>query len=77
MHPLLLKAHAASFKSVAERGATPVALGINAVETWLDGISHRDAPTNFWWWSTGEDPGIRPVPGDHEAWKYLSPKSVI
>lgn len=77
MHPELLRTHAASFTAVAERGGTLVVLGINAVETWLDGINHRDAPTNFWWWSTGEDPGIRPVSPGHEAWKFLSPKSVI
>lgn len=77
MHPDLLKAHADEFKAVARRGDTLVVLGINDVQTWLESISHRDAPTNFWWWSTGEDPGIRPVSPGHEAWHFLSPKSVI
>lgn len=77
MHPELLCRNADEFRGVAERGHTLVVLGINQVETWLDGITHRDAPTNFWWWSTGEDPGIRPVSPEHEAWRFLSPKSVI
>lgn len=77
MHPELLQAHAAEFREVSERGDTLVVLGINEVHTWLPGLSYRDAPTNFWWWSTGEDPGIRPTASDHEAWHYLSPKSVI
>ncbi|MGP6174011.1 hypothetical protein [Corynebacterium sp. A21] len=77
MHPELLQEHAAEFRAVAEEGNTLVVLGINEVQNWLAGISHRDAPTNFWWWSTGEDPGIRPTAAGHEAWQYLSPKSVI
>lgn len=77
MHPELLQAHAPEFFQVAERGGTLVVMGINEAHTWLPGLTYRDAPTNFWWWSTGEDPGIRPTSLEHEAWRFLSPKSVI
>ncbi|HHU44586.1 MAG TPA: hypothetical protein GXZ46_02935 [Actinomycetales bacterium] len=77
MHPGLVRAHAEEFRAVAEAGNTLVVLGINEVESWLPGLRHFDRPTNFWWWSVGEDPGIRPASGDHPAWKYLASKAVI
>ncbi len=77
MHPGLVRDRAAQFRAVAEAGNTLVVLGINGVESWLPGLRHFDRPTNFWWWSVGEDPGIRMASGDHPAWKHFSSKAVI
>ncbi|WP_245532955.1 hypothetical protein [Corynebacterium ulceribovis] len=77
MHPDLVRAHADEFLEVAQRGNTLVVLGINEAETWVPGLIHMDRPTNFWWWSVGEDPGIRLDSPTHPAWKYLTSKATI
>lgn len=77
LHPDLVARNAAQFRSVAERGATIVALGESGAHTWLPGVSWEPRPTNFWWWLTKEDPMIRTRSHDHESWQYLTTKSVI
>lgn len=77
MHPGLVRSHANLFLEVARSGNTLVVLGINEVETWLPGLTHLERPTNFWWWSVGEDPGIRLDSSTHEAWRYLTSKATI
>ncbi|PTR32122.1 hypothetical protein C8K36_1011172 [Rhodococcus sp. OK519] len=77
LHPELLRRHTAQLLAVAHRGGTLVVLGENAAHTWLPGVSWTARPTNFWWWLEGEDPLIRTRSPEHEAWEYLSTKSVI
>ncbi len=77
LHPELLRRHTAQILAVAERGGTLVVLGENAAHTWLPGVTWTARPTNFWWWLEGEDPLIRTRSPEHEAWEYLSTKSVI
>lgn len=76
-HPELLEAFAPSFLSVAERGGTLVVFGENRTHTWLPGISWEARPTNFWWWRTGEDHGMRRRNLDHPIWEYFSEPSTI
>lgn len=77
LHPDLVREHSTQLRAVAESGRTLVVLGCNEVETWLPGVHHHDRPTNFWWWRTGEDPGIRPRIDDSPPWRYLTPKAVV
>lgn len=59
--------------SVAERGGTVVVLGENEIDTWLPGLRrHEPCAINYWWWRTGEDPGIRMRNPGHQAWNHLS-----
>jgi hypothetical protein len=77
LHPELLRRHAPTLRSVAHRGATLLVLGETDVHTWLPDLDWTPRPTNFWWWLTGEDPGIRPDTPDHSIWQHLHPDDVI
>ncbi|OLT42966.1 hypothetical protein BJF87_08750 [Gordonia sp. CNJ-863] len=77
LHPELVRKHTAQLLAVPQRGGTLVVLGENAAHTWLPGVSWSPRPTNFWWWLEGSDPLIRTRNPEHEAWEYLSTKSVI
>jgi hypothetical protein len=77
LHPGLLRRHAASVLAVAERGGTLVVLGEAGAHTWLPGLSWSPRPTNFWWWRTGQDPGIRRHNADHPIWRHLEASDVV
>ncbi|MBA0052522.1 hypothetical protein E0L36_17015 [Streptomyces sp. AJS327] len=78
LHPRLLRERADDLLTVAARGGTLVVLGENEITPWLPGLAeHRPAETNFWWWRTGEDPGIRVRSPRHEAWAHLSERAVV
>jgi hypothetical protein len=77
LHPRLLHQHARTLRGVPERGATLLVLGEVAAHTWLPGLDWTPRPTNFWWWRTGEDPGIRPHTPEHPIWAHLGADDVI
>lgn len=77
LHPRLLAAKAPDVLRVAERGGTIVVLGENAVTGWLPGLrALRPVETDFWWWRTGGDNGVRHGHEGHEAWKFLTDRAV-
>jgi len=76
LHPGLLREHAGTLLQVAGRGGTLVVLGEVEAHTWLPGAAWTARPANFWWWLSGEDPGIRRESPDHPIWAYLTPKHV-
>lgn len=76
-HPALLRKHAAEMLAVAERGGVLVVFGENAVHTWLPGVRWDGRETNFWWWRTGEDHGMRCRNLDDPIWRYFSERAVI
>jgi hypothetical protein len=77
LHPTLLVSAAPEILTVAERGGTVIVLGENEIAPWLPGLrSHRPAETDFWWWRTGADPGVRLRSPDHPAWRHLTERSV-
>lgn len=76
-HPALLGKHGPALYEVVERGGVLVVFGENAAHEWLPGISWEPRPTNFWWWRTGEDHGMRLQPSDAPIWDFFSEKSMI
>lgn len=76
-HPRLLARHAEAVLEVARRGGTLVVLGENSAHQWLPGVRWQARPTNFWWWRTGEDHGMRLRSPEHPVWNYLSQRAVI
>ncbi|WP_265690069.1 hypothetical protein [Streptomyces griseolus] len=77
LHPVLLARAAPALLRVAHAGGTVVVLGENTLTGWLPGLrGSLPAETNFWWWRTGEDSGVRRNHEDHEAWEFLSTRSV-
>lgn len=76
-HPDLLRRHAAEFLAVAERGGVLLVYGENSAHTWLPGVTWEGRPTNFWWWRTGEDHGMRQRNPEDPIWPYLSERAMI
>ncbi|MEV6161379.1 hypothetical protein AB0L71_05550 [Streptomyces sp. NPDC052052] len=77
LHPGLLAKAAPALLTVAERGGTVVVLGENDITGWLPGLEACEpAETNFWWWRTGDDNGVRRTHEGHEAWDFLSERAV-
>lgn len=76
-HPERLREHAADFLAVAERGGVLVVFGENQVQDWLPGVLWHAVPTNFWWWRTGEDHGMRQRSPLDPIWPYFSDRAVI
>ena len=76
-HPRMLLEHAAAMRAVAERGGTLVVFGENSAQEWLPGLQWQARPTNFWWWRTGEDSGMRRRSPEHPVWEHLSERAVI
>ncbi|NYV75157.1 hypothetical protein [Streptomyces sp. UH6] len=77
LHPGLLARTAPLLLRVAERGGTVVVLGENDVAGWLPGLrALRPAETNFWWWRTDGDNGVRRAADGHEAWDHLTERAV-
>ncbi|MBV9313682.1 MAG: hypothetical protein JO100_07965 [Pseudonocardia sp.] len=77
LHPGLLREHAGALLGVADRGGTIVVLGEVEAHTWLSDVDFSPRPTNFWWWLTGESPGIRRHNADHSIWHYVGPEDVV
>lgn len=57
LHARLWAEAADACVDVARRGGILFLSGENAVDR-VPGVTARRTPTNFWWWVTGEDPGI-------------------
>lgn len=76
VHPDLLQRRADAVLDVARRGGTIVVLGEVHAERWIPGLRWEPRPTNFWWWRTGEDPGIRPRNPEHSLWRSLQHRDV-
>lgn len=76
-HPGLLREHAAELRAVAERGGVLVVMGENNAHTWLPGVRWEPRPTNFWWWRTGEDHGMRLRAASHPFWAHFDEKAMI
>lgn len=76
-HPALLREHADEIYAVAERGGLLVVFGENSADSWMPGVAWESRPTNFWWWRTGEDHGMRLRNPDHPIWEYFSEKAMI
>lgn len=76
-HPDLLSARAADLLAVAERGGVLVVFGENAAHKWLPGITWEERPTNFWWWRTGEDHGMRRRNLDDPMSAYFTDRAMI
>lgn len=57
LHPRLWSQIADRCVDVARRGGIVFLSGINAVDA-VPGFTAEVTETNYWWWKTGEDPGI-------------------
>jgi hypothetical protein len=77
LHPDLVRRHADALLAVARRGGTLLVLGEVGAHTWLPGLSWTPRPTNFWWWRTGEDPGIHQHHPEHPIWRHLAGGDVV
>ncbi|WP_406141855.1 hypothetical protein [Streptomyces sp. NBC_01089] len=54
-----------------------VVLGENEIAGRLPGVRGLlAAETNFWWWRTGADNGVRLNRPDHPAWDHLTERAV-
>lgn len=42
----------------------------------MPGLEWEPRPTNFWWWRTGEDPGVRVRAPRHSIWRFLTARDV-
>jgi len=73
----LLHRHAEGILGVARRGGALAVFGENAVHTWMPGVAWQPRPTNFWWWRTGEDNGMRLRNEDDPARQFLAPGALI
>ena len=77
LHPGLLARCTGALTEVPARGGTLVVLGDATEHTWLPGVRARPTETNFWWWRTGEDPGIRTRLPEHPVWAHVPPTSTV
>lgn len=76
-HPEMLRRNAREFLRVAERGGVLLVFGENAAHSWLPGVAWEGRPTNFWWWRTGEDHGMRLRSPEDEIWQYFTRRAMI
>lgn len=76
-HPDLLRARAKDILGVADRGGVLVVFGENAAHTWLPGVTWEARPTNFWWWRTGEDHGMRMRHPEDAVWAHFTQRAMI
>ncbi|MER7796035.1 hypothetical protein [Microbacterium sp. NPDC096154] len=77
IHSGLLRRHAEDILRVAHRGGVLVVFGENWVHTWMPDVVWEPGVTNFWWWRTGEDHGMRPRNLQDPAWEFFSEGSLI
>lgn len=77
IHSGLLHRHSDDILGVARRGGVLVIFGENQVQTWLPDVSWEPRPTNFWWWRTGEDHGMRLRSEDDPAWDFFGEGAMI
>lgn len=76
-HPDLLVRNAPDILGVAERGGVLVIFGENAAHRWVPDIDWEPRPTNFWWWRTGEDHGMRKRNLDDPIWAHFTDRAMI
>ncbi|MBO0820259.1 MAG: hypothetical protein J2P26_05355 [Nocardiopsaceae bacterium] len=76
LHPGLLRDRASGLLGFAQAGGTLVVLGETEAHTWLPGLDWEPRPTNFWWWLTGEDLGVRSRHPEHPLWPHLGRRAV-
>jgi hypothetical protein len=68
----LLTPYRDAFAAYLEAGGFLVVMGETHPDLWIDGISVRPVPTNFWWWTEkGADLGIRISAPDHPLFRYI------
>lgn len=77
LHTQLLGRCAAALLDVPARGGSLAVLGEARAHSWLPGVEVQERETNFWWWRTGEDPGIRLLVKEHPVWRYIGQSSVV
>jgi hypothetical protein len=77
LHPGLLRRHAEVLRGIPARGGTLVVLGEVEAHTWLPDLRWSPRPTNFWWWRTGDDPGIHSHAPGHPIWTHLNADDVV
>lgn len=73
----LLHRHGPQLLSVAERGGAVAVFGENSVHTWMPGVQWEERPTNFWWWRTGEDHGMRVCNEQDPAWQFFATGALV
>lgn len=76
-HPGLLRKHGEQILGVARRGGRLVVFGENAMHTWMPDLTWESRTTNFWWWRTGEDHGMRLRNPADPAWDFITPAAAI
>ncbi|MBE3000421.1 hypothetical protein IDM40_17185 [Nocardiopsis sp. HNM0947] len=74
LHPGLWTRAAESCVDVARRGGTVFVSGENALDA-VPGVELTRTGTNFWWWRTGEDPGIDVLETGEELQRHLVPRA--
>jgi hypothetical protein len=76
VHPGILRDRADVLLSFARAGGTLVVFGEVDAHTWLPQVAWSPRTTNFWWWRTGEDPGVRARLPQHPIWAHLDAPAV-
>ena len=71
LHPGLLDRCTGALLEIPARGGTLVVLVEATAHTWLPGVRAEHRDTNFWWWRTGEDSGIRTREPEHPLWQHV------
>lgn len=74
LHPELWTQTAEECLNVARQGGTVFVSGENALDA-VPGVSLTRTGTNFWWWRTGEDPGIDVLETDDALQRHLVPRA--
>ena len=71
-----LMPHVGELRSYLDAGGTIVAMGECHSERWLPNICFTPVETNFWWWLTGDDLGVRSRQPRHPLWEHLGRRAV-
>lgn len=77
LRPDLLVRWVEAVRDRLDAGATVVVFGENDLSRLLPGVGLAPRETNFWWWRTGEDAGIRRTETDHPADAFFSDRALI
>lgn len=57
--------------SFARKGGRLIVFGENGDYGWIPGLRWTHRPTNYWWWLTGDDQGLRIDAPDHSLFAFL------
>ncbi|MDA8368295.1 MAG: hypothetical protein M0026_00290 [Nocardiopsaceae bacterium] len=74
LHPRLWASAGPACVDVARRGGTVFLSGENSLEA-VPGFTLTPTATNFWWWVSGEDPGIVINDSSDPLQQYLTPRA--